>query len=231
VNDITNKLEIKIIKGEEFFAFDNAEKFLESEEAVSKVSHVYFRHKGFVEGCSSNEDEPVGVFLQGYVYAEIEDCGNSLVINGEGFTDSLFLYDGKAKNNNYTENDFEYYKADFIVDRSETDVYIKKSDLEDVSKQYGIPIKDQIEEDEEGYDCDDEEVTPKERTTFFNIIGILYEFIGVGEESPKTGKEMFHNMIELINYMEDKYPNVPGIKQRTLSPKFKEALEKCKDYN
>jgi len=229
--------EILQVNNEDFINFYDALEYLEFEGAISELDNVYFQFNGFVEGCIKDSADEKGdiktekVFLDGWVSIELEDAEDFLAEfkeNGESEVNYLSLYQGKAKNNQLTENDFEYYLAEINVDSSETDVYVKKSDLDAISDQYGIPKKEWNAADD--LIEDDVPITLREETTYLNIIAVLLVYIDGATSDSNEKLEGFKNKTQLIDYITDKYPGCPGLSSRNLSEKLAEARNSLDQY-
>jgi len=229
--------EILQVNNEDFINFYDALEYLEFEGAISELNNVYFQFKGFVEGCIKDSADEKGdiktekVFLDGWVSVDLEDAEDFLAEfkeNGESEVNYLSLYQGKAKNNKLTENDFEYYLTEINIDSSEIDVYVKKSDLDAISEQYGIPKKVWTSSDD--LLEDDEIVTEREKTTYLNLIAVLLVYIDGANSEPRKKLEGFENKTGLINYITDNYKKCPGLSSRNLSAKMTEARNSLDQY-
>jgi len=241
MNEVKNESdlpEITQINNEDFITFYDGLEYLEFEGAISELDNVYFHYKGFIDGGIKDSADEEGniktekVFLDGWVSVDLEEDTDFLTEfeeKGESEVSYLNLYDGTAKNKELTENDFEYYLREYNVDSSETEVYIRKSDLDRISKQYGIPKKVWIAPD--ATNEDDGHVTLRQETTYLNTIAVLMTHVidGVPSKSSK-GVQGFENKSRLIDYITDKYSGCPGLGERTLTAKFTQACKSLDQY-
>lgn len=240
MNEVAKEIdlpEILQLNNEDFINFYDALEYLEFEGAISEIEKIYFQYKGFVEGCIKDSADENGdlktekVFLDGWVFIDLEDAEDFLAEfkeKGESEVNYLSLYQGKAKNNQLTENDFEYYLTEINVDSSETDVYVKKSDLDAISEQYGIAkkiwnVSDDLTEDALL-------VTLREETTYLNIIAVLLVYIDGATSDPSEKLEGFKTKTQLIDYIIDKYPGCPGLSGRNLTAKLADARNSLSQY-
>lgn len=237
VNKEIDLPEILQVNNEDFINFYDALEYLEFEDAILELENVYFQFKGFVEGCIKDSEDKNGdvktekVFLDGWISIDLDDAEDFLAEfkeNGESEVNYLSLYQGKAKNNKLTENDFEYYLSEINIDSSEIDVYVKKSDLDAIAEQYGIPKK--IWSTSGDLLKNDEIVTERAKTTYLNFIAVLLVYIDGATSEPRKKLEGFENKSRLIKYINDNYLQCPGLSTRTLSVKMTEARNSLDQY-
>jgi len=241
MNEVKNESDLPEttqINNEDFITFYDGLEYLEFEGAISELENVYFHYKGFIDGGIKDSVDEEGniktekVFLDGWVSVDLEEDTDFLTEfeeTGESEVSYLNLYRGVAKNKELTENDFEYYLTEFNVDSSETDVYIKKADLDRISEQYGIPKKVWVAPD--ATNENDGHVTLREETTYLNTIAVLMTYVIDGATSESSKKlERFENKSRLIEYITDNYPGCPGLGSRTLAGKLSDACNSLDQY-
>ena len=144
------------IKGEKLISIENAFEYLQDRRVVYELENLYFYYKGFATPVREVElgkmvcDEPFyyeeydRVYLDGLMRLNEEDKQQFWRDTHEGATFSiicLILHYGNLDGKESLIPFDGFYKLDGNIIVCETNVYVKKSDLDGLSERFGIPKK------------------------------------------------------------------------------------------
>lgn len=237
--------------GEDYLKVDDALEYLDSREAVYELEDVYFCFKGFatehaldVNANAIDIDNEQKRYLEGVCLLELSSSEYwehyyYLVSTGLGVIDGKSirgcilrmvsgLIDGnEIEKKSITEYLYNNRYDEFIIDPKEC--MFKKSDLDAVSKKFGIPLRHNKPEKTLVITLPVEnhtkELTVKAETTYLHIIASLLGYIK-GEVPSINKHPEFTNEAKLIEVLAEQYAGYPGMSTRTLQDKFAKAKKK-----
>jgi hypothetical protein len=113
-----------------------------------------------------------------------------------------------------------------LFDISFENCFIKKSELDELAKKYGIPHKDAVSLVSPVKVPN--KLNPKAETTYLHLIGVLLDYIK-GEVPSVDPHPSFTTEAAMIALIDEKYNGYSGLKKRNLEDKFAQAKKKMKE--
>jgi len=236
---MTEIIKVVDLYDEKYIKVEDALEYLDSRDVVLELKNIYLNFKGFAfesEDDFNFDTDSCKRYIKG-VFVINRDESSFWESYGARMcyqTSELEMVSGFI--NGLEINSFSITKyfcennGVFTVDSE--NCLIKKVDLDELAKKFGIPPKKKKAEELVAKQVFSQETTrelnSKSETTYQHIIGSLLEYIKGDTPTVKQHPE-FVSEAAMIELLAAKYSGYAGMSKRTLQEKFSQAKKKIKN--
>ena len=167
--------------GDEFLPFDLAYDYLEDEKAIYELENIYVYYKGFVNSIGQEVWESDRFYIDGVAIIDGKDLRNfwqSRYEGGELYVRNFELCHGKVNGQQFDpSNDPITYDLGVSTYINDDNVYVKRSDIDAIARQYGIPKNNKVFKEKDGSTKNDDNYSNKNTTITRENEGLLVDCI------------------------------------------------------